>query len=172
MNFGTLRLLGLALAVIASFASATHAQSATNSAANVLAEAVAAYDGKNYRDALRLFRPLAEKGNPEAQYYIGRMYEKGQGVSKDKAQTIYWYRKSAEGGYAKSQYRLAVGYAFGLAGLPTDDEEAVKWLHKSAEGGYQRAQKNLSRAYAEGRFGLPKDQIKAAYWAKKAEEQN
>lgn len=133
------------------------------------AKALAAYEAKSYREAMRLYRPLAEKGDVEAQYYLGRMYEKGEGVSKDEEQLAKWYRRSAEGGYAKAQYKVAVAHAFGLAGTPRSDDEAIKWLRRSAEGGYPRAQKMLGRAYAEGRFGLARDPKQAEYWTKKSE---
>lgn len=132
-------------------------------------KALAAYNAGNYREAMRLYRPWAAKGNPEAQYYVGRMYEKGQGVRKDPAEVARWYRRAAEGGHAPAQYRLAVGYAFGFAGLRKDQDEALKWLRRSAEGGYRRAQKVLGQAYAEGRFGLPVDRAQAQYWTRKAE---
>jgi len=131
-------------------------------------DGVAAYDAGDYREALRIFRPLAERGNAEAQYYLGLMYEKGNGVSKDKERMRTWYTRAADGGHAKAQYKLAVGYAFGLGGVAQSDEDAVKWLKQSAENGYKRAQKVLGRADAEGRFGLPRDREQADYWTKKA----
>lgn len=132
-------------------------------------QAQAAYQAKNYREAMRLYRLSAEKGDAESQYYVGRMYEKGEGVRKDHGEMAKWYRKSADGGYPAAQYRVAVGYAYGLAGLSKDPDEAVKWLRRSAEGGHKKAQKYLGRAYAEGRFGLPVDEKQAEYWAQKAE---
>jgi uncharacterized protein len=134
------------------------------------ATAIAAYDAKNYREALRLFQPLAEKGDAEAQYYVGRMYEKGQGVSKDQEQVVKWYTLAAQNGHAGAQYRLAVGHAYGFAGLERDEQEAGMWLQRSAEGGHKKAQKYLGRAYADGRFGLRRDPVKAEYWTKKSEE--
>lgn len=132
-------------------------------------QALAAYQAKNYREAMRLYKPLAEQGDAEAAFYVGRMYEKGDGVRKDEREVVKWYRKSAEGGYAPAQYRVAVGYAYGFAGLPKDQDEATKWLRRSAEGGHKKAQKILGKAYAEGRFGLPVDQKQAEYWSQKAE---
>lgn len=132
-------------------------------------QALAAYQANNYKEAMRLYKPLAEQGDPEAQYYVGRMYEKGQGVKKDYDEMVKWYRKSADAGYAPSQYRVAVGYAYGIAGLPKDESEALKWLRRSAEGGHKKAQKILGRAYAEGRLGLPVDQKQADYWTQKSE---
>lgn len=131
-------------------------------------DALVAYESGNYKEAARQFRPLAEEGDAEAQYYLGYMYEKGQGVAKDQTVMRKWYQRAADGGNAKAQYKVAVGYAFGLAGLPRSDEDAAKWLRQSAENGYKRAQKTLGRAYAEGRYGLPRDAKQADYWTKKA----
>ena len=38
-------------------------------------EGLAAYQRKNYREALQQFRPLAEQGNAKAQFALGVMYE-------------------------------------------------------------------------------------------------
>src|SRR6266702_4103967 len=45
-------------------------------------DGMAAYNRGDYLPAIRLFRPLAEAGNPKAQSVIGAMYRKGQGVAK------------------------------------------------------------------------------------------
>ena len=39
-----------------------------------LQEAMWAYTAKDYATALREFKPLAEQGHPQAQYYMGVMY--------------------------------------------------------------------------------------------------
>jgi len=41
-------------------------------------DGMAAYN-RDYVPAIRLFRPLAEKGNPKAQSVLGVMYRRGQG---------------------------------------------------------------------------------------------
>src|SRR4051812_7766262 len=43
-------------------------------------DAAAAYERQEYATALRLWRPLAEQGNADAQFDLGGMYETGQGV--------------------------------------------------------------------------------------------
>ena len=40
----------------------------------------AAYEAKDYATALRLWRPLADQGHPLAQFNLGKMYRKGEGV--------------------------------------------------------------------------------------------
>ncbi len=129
-----------------------------------------AYKGEKYGDALAILKPLGESGHSGAQYLLARMYEKGQGVPKDHAKMLEWYRRSADAGYAKAQYKMAVGYAQGYGGLEKNDAEARKWLLKSAEQGYRRAMKTLGKAYQMGKFGFRKDKKKAKHWLKKAEK--
>ena len=47
-----------------------------------VAEGVTAYHRGDYATALREFRPLAEQGLAEAQFNLGRLYDKGQGVRR------------------------------------------------------------------------------------------
>ena len=43
----------------------------------------AAYNQRDYATALRHWRPLAEQGDARAQLYLGQMYRRGKGVTKD-----------------------------------------------------------------------------------------
>ena len=72
----------------------------------------AAFDRQNYQTALRLFQPLADQGNAQAQLYIGEMYEKGDALKQDDAEALKWYRKAADQGDAEAQYRLGEMYEF------------------------------------------------------------
>ncbi len=60
------------------------------------AEGVAAYGRGDYATALREFRPFAEQGDANAQFNLGVMYDKGQGVPQDYAEAVKWYRKAVE----------------------------------------------------------------------------
>jgi len=123
----------------------------------------AAYDAGDYDKALRIWRPLAEKGDVRAQRGMGKMYEKGRGVERDFATALKWYRPAAEKGDAESQYRLSVGYGYGL-GVKKDEAKAIEWLRKAAENGQKRAQRSLAKGYEDGLKGLPRDPVKAKYW--------
>jgi TPR repeat protein len=59
-------------------------------------DGVAAHERGDYATALRLWRPLAEQGKANAQYNLGVMYDKGQGVTQDYVQAHK--RKPAEAG--------------------------------------------------------------------------
>ena len=69
-------------------------------------DATKEYYRGDYEAAYRLIKPLAEQGIPEAQFNLGLMYDKGQGVPQDYAEAVKWYRKAAEQGNAKAQYNL------------------------------------------------------------------
>ena len=45
----------------------------------------------DYAKALRLWRPLAEQGNADAQNHLDFLYESGKGVTPDYAQAAKWY---------------------------------------------------------------------------------
>ena len=46
-------------------------------------DATDAYERKDYETAYKLILPLAEQGYAEAQYNLGIMYSKGQGVQQN-----------------------------------------------------------------------------------------
>ena len=78
--------------------------------------------------ASRVFIPLAERGNPSAQAYLGFMFETGRGVPQNYTEAAMWYRRAAEQGDSLAQYSLGLLYDQGL-GVPRDIVEANKWLN-------------------------------------------
>jgi TPR repeat protein len=80
----------------------------------------------------------AEQGDVEAQYELGICYGNGDGVEKDYAKAVYWWRHAAERGHAKAQYNLGIFYYQGM-GVEKNEEEGLKWLRKAAEQGEQWA---------------------------------
>jgi TPR repeat protein len=51
---------------------------------------VDAYNSGNYATALREWRPLAEQGDPRAQFPLGSLYENGNGVPRDFVKARQW----------------------------------------------------------------------------------
>ena len=92
---------------------------------------VAAYKWGKYATALREWRPLAEQGNAKAQYNLGLMYRKGQGVPQDDAEAVGWWRKAAEQGNAGAQNNLGFMYYNGR-GVPEDYAQAHMWFNLAA----------------------------------------
>ena len=44
------------------------------------------------------WRPLAEQGDAKAQFNLGLMYRKGNGVPQDHKESVKWSRKASEKG--------------------------------------------------------------------------
>jgi len=97
------------------------------------ADGYKAYQAKDYVTALKEWKPLAEQGDPYAQYSLGVMYAKGDGVLKDYKQAANWYRKAAEQGDSEAQISLGVMYAKG-DGVLKDMTKAKYWFNKAYEG--------------------------------------
>jgi len=104
-------------------------------------------------------RAKAEQGDASAQYNLGVMYAKGQGVALDYKVAAKWYTKAAEQGHTKAQYDLGLTYDIGR-GVAQDYKVAVKWYTKAAEQGYARAQYKLGVRYAIG-HGVAQDYVMA-----------
>ena len=105
---------------------------------------VIAFDNGDYATALREWTPLAKQGNAYAQYNLGVMYDKGQGVPQDYKTALKWYRLAAEQGDASAQSNLGVMYGTGR-GVIQDNVYAHMWLNIAASSGNETASKSGSR---------------------------
>lgn len=121
-----------------------------NTANAGLTEGLAAYQKKDYANALREFTPLAEQGNGIAQANLGEMYYEGYGVQENKKEAFKLFRLAANQGIAKAQYM--VGHIYGIYidlnhELPHDKSEAMRWWHLAANQGHAQAQYWLGWEY-------------------------
>jgi TPR repeat protein len=121
-----------------------------------------AFNATNYATALRIFRPLADRGQVLAEYVIGLMYANGQGVPQDFGQAMKWHRKAADQGEPKAQFSVGVMYFKGL-GTAVNHAEAFKWYRRAADQGDPAAQYNLGAMYAKGEV-VAQDKVTAAMW--------
>ena len=110
-----------------------------------------AYHAGDYRRAFSLFEPLAKRGFAEAQYFLGRMYENGQGVDASGERALFWYSRAAAQGNIEARAAVEAlggaplgtgpkpmtGAAFGPAAAtsaakpgapPSDDERLMTML--------------------------------------------
>lgn len=137
---------------------------ATVLAASPFDDAKAAYERGDDSTALTLFQPLAERGDPSAQFWLGAMYDLGRGVPKDFAAAARWYRRAAEQGNPMAQHNLATMYEQGQ-GVSAEYAlaAAIAWYRRAADQGYAPSQGNLGVLYAEGR-GVKRDDVLAYKW--------
>ncbi len=125
-------------------------------------DASSALQRGDFATALRLARPLAERGDAEAQFALGSLYFKGQGVTQDYREAAKWYRLGAEQGKAAAQTALGSMYFRGQ-GVARDYQEAARWYRLAAEQGNAAAQTALASMYYLGQ-GVPKDHMRAYMW--------
>src|SRR5262249_52704859 len=83
--------------------------------------------------SLSRWMPLAKNGDPEAQYYVARIYANGMsGVAQDYAQAATWYQRASEQSYKSATLELAYLYEQGL-GVPQDRMRALN-MQRVASG--------------------------------------
>jgi TPR repeat protein len=115
---------------------------------------------------------LAKSGDTEAQFNLGVMYYKGQGVRQNYTEAMKLFRKAADhgnteaqnylGGHAEAQNYLGVMYYEGQ-GVSENYPEAIQWFRKAAYKRHAEAQFNLGIMYDNGE-GVPLNVVKAYIW--------
>ena len=128
----------------------------------ILLQAWNLYKSGDYGDALAMWMPLAEMGNPSAQVFIGLMYNQGHAVKQNPIEAEKWYTLASNQGYVPAIWRLAMLYYHG-SGLTQDYEKAADLYQLAAKQGDVYSQKVIGVMYSKG-FGVPKDNILAYSW--------
>jgi hypothetical protein len=95
---------------------------------------VDAYQKGDYVGAVKEWRPLAEAGDPIAQFNLGLLYLDGHGVPQSVAEAANWFRRAAEQDYTEAQHNLGAMYGSGQ-GVKRDYVQAYKWLNICAAKG-------------------------------------
>ena len=105
-------------------------------------EGLAAVEKEDYQTAFAKWKPLAEKGNSDAQFGLGYMYLQGQGVVLNYKKAMRWFRLAAEQGDPDAQNNLGLMYAVGT-GVVEDPIYALMWFELAAANGSEGAKKNI-----------------------------
>ncbi len=121
----------------------------------------------------------ADGGQPLAQWKLGRMYARGEGVSRDDVKAYAYFERLVESYNeddpdrpdvaAISNAFVAVG-VYCLNGIPNseikaDPERALEMFQFAATNfGDSDAQYNLARMYMDGAAGLARNNMRAAQW--------
>ena len=116
----------------------------------------------NLPDAVKFLTRAADKGQAVAQYRLGTLYERGQGVAADTIKAMHWYELAADQGNRKAMHNLAVAYASGPA-AQRNMTLAAHWFAKAAALGLADSQFNLAVLYERGE-GVPQSLTDAYKW--------
>ncbi len=115
---------------------------------STVAEAVSHYDGGRHAQALALFLPAAEAGSLSAQYHLGLMHARGEGVSRDLSAAAGWFERAARGGHNHAQFILGHMYSRG-EGVPRDLSRAHMWFTAAAANGWWKAREAREKLVAD-----------------------
>mmetsp|Transcript_25391 Transcript_25391/g.37425 ORF Transcript_25391/g.37425 Transcript_25391/m.37425 type:complete len:307 (-) Transcript_25391:861-1781(-) len=119
------------------------------------------YHEGNYENAFEYLAKAAELGDIQAQYYLGRMYQKGEGVDKDEKKEVYFLEKAAIAGHPDARYNLA---CYEVRNERFD--RAVKHWIIAANLGYDKSMMSLMSAYSLG--SVSKEDFESALRAHQA----
>ncbi len=124
---------------------------------------VSAFEKGDHAIALSYWLPLADNGDPKAQYSLGKLYETGgQGESAQYKEAVKWYLKAAEQGIAAARNNLGRLFAQGK-GVELDRTKAVEYWQLAAQSKHAMAQYNLGLAYFRGE-GIEQNVEQAVFW--------
>lgn len=129
--------------LMSALAAATTMQAAP--AASDVKAGVDAWFGGRYGDAIKTWRPLADRGDADAQFNMGQAYRLGRGVPADMRIAQSWFQKASAQGHAEAQANLGlILYQNG------DRKGALPLIRKAAERGDERAQYVLGATLFNG----------------------
>src|SRR3954466_7033371 len=89
-----------------------------------------AWSRGEYAAAVGIWRPLAEKGDADAQFNLAQAYRFGRGVAINLGAAQAWYERAADKGHVMAQYIL--GRMLFLNGNHTG---GARWLKTAADNG-------------------------------------
>ena len=124
-----------------------------------LTSGIAAFEAKEFRRSLQLLQPLAESGNPEAQYRLAVQYQAGLGVVQNQLQAYHWMREAADQDHGLALHGLGIMYLYGEC-VEKNEPEAAVWLQRAADDGLAGSMATLANMYEQG-LGVEKNPSKA-----------
>lgn len=112
-----------------------------------------AWQKADYSAAVAIWRPLALRGDADAEFNLGQAYRLGRGVPLDLAAAKMWFEKAAGAGHLDSETTLGL-----LLFQNGERAEGLKWLKRAAEEGEPRAQLVYGTALYNG-DGVAQDHL-------------
>lgn len=114
-----------------------------------LVSGIAAFEAKEFRRALQLLQPMAEKGSADAQYRCAIMMQNGLGVVARPEAAAEMMKNAVQQGFGLAQHSLGVMYLFG-EGVEQDSLEAIRLLELAGANGLAGAWTTLGLIYKDG----------------------
>ncbi len=107
---------------------------------------------KNSYQAMYWYKRAAQQNNASAQLAIAKVYELGNGVTKDLAEAFTWYERAAQNKSFEAGMKVAEFYEKGLGGIQKNPVKAVELYQNLANQDYNAAQIKLAKLYLAGEW--------------------
>lgn len=134
-------------------------------AAQTARSGIEAWQQGDTAGAVAIWRPLAEKGDPDAQFNLGQAYRLGKGVPLDLAQAQNWLERAARKGHVDAQSTLGL-----LLFQNGNRVSGMRWLKSAAEAGEPKSMLIVGTALYNG-DGVPEDPVRAYAYVSRAAAQ-
>jgi TPR repeat protein len=108
--------------------------SSTSLSAQSVKAGIDAWQRADYAGAVAIWRPLATKGDADAEFNLAQAYRLGRGVPTNLAAAKTWFERAASQGHVDAQTTLGL-----LLFQNGDQAEGLKWLKKAADQDEPRA---------------------------------
>jgi len=126
---------------------------ATPLSAQSVKAGIEAWQKADYSAAVAIWRPLAEKGDADAQFNLGQAYRLGRGVPINLAAAQSWFERAADKGHIDAQTTLGL-----LLFQNGNHIGGLRWLKAASDQGEPRAMLVYGTALFNG-DGVPQDQV-------------
>ena len=135
--------------------------------ANDLASLLHSMD--EFKSSLKYYLGAAQYNNTEALFQIGRMYEKGEGVTQDNESAFQHYKKAAEIDPDKPHPEACFFLGCHYFKYKRDNKLAWKWFNKAATLQVTDAYIVIAKIYLKGVKGITEPNVDMAiHWLEKA----
>jgi hypothetical protein len=114
---------------------------------------IEAWQRADYPSAVAIWRPLAERGDADAQFNLGQAYRLGRGVPINLSAAKTWLERAAASGHVDAETTLGL-----LLFQNGEQLQGLKWLKQAAEQGEPRALLVYGTALYNG-DGLTQDRV-------------
>jgi uncharacterized protein len=125
---------------------------------------LAAHKSRRYFRALEAWRKASARGDAQAQFLLGRLYARGEGVLRSIADAAACYRRAAEAGHAEAAFHLGLIY---LSGADPFAGPSQGWFRAVARRDDEGSRRIRDALFPNG-VGVEKDVEAALRWLNRA----
>ena len=111
---------------------------------SLFSRASEAQDNGDLRNAVRLYRAAAQRGDTSSQLVLGNLYIDGVGVRRNRSLALGWYRRAYRQGYAPAASNIAIVYR--------DEKklrQALAWFERAVDLKDTDANLEIAKIYIE-----------------------